>query len=309
MPADPRARARHGIDMSLRLTDLTSDSRWRHWLLGHGTVPLRSESRRRRSLTSAGNLRAAQPTWKLAVRHGIDMWVPRADRNRIDGARTGFRLSLLCFQEAAPRPPPKRRRNRHSFHIRWSRRPTARWARASHKRRENVGVNRLRRSGPVKTGAIRRAGRGARLPVPVARVKQPRRSRDQPVGQPDPGPLPLARPGPPARRARPRSSSRSSPHRLAVDLDRALLDQPGRLPVRRRQPGLDQQLRELARARGRRAVTSGIVLGRRVVLEHPVELGLGRLARARRRGRGRRPSARGAASPRSGAARRSRAAP
>jgi hypothetical protein len=39
-----RGPCRHGIDMSLRLTDLTSDSRWRHWLLAFTALFSRSGS-------------------------------------------------------------------------------------------------------------------------------------------------------------------------------------------------------------------------------------------------------------------------
>ena len=117
-----------------------------------------------------GQLCAApnRPLQPARVRHGIDMWVlPSIGTKSIttgNSARTGFRLSLLCFQETALRPPPKRRRITDTRpRNRWSEALRARRARASQKRYKNVGVNRLRSSGPVRTGAIRRAGRGARL--------------------------------------------------------------------------------------------------------------------------------------------------
>ena len=49
-----RGPCRHGIDMSLRLADLTSDSRWRHWLLAFTALFSRSGSPTSAPVTEAG---------------------------------------------------------------------------------------------------------------------------------------------------------------------------------------------------------------------------------------------------------------
>ena len=48
-----RGPCRHGIDMSLRLTDLTSDSLWRHWLLAFTALFSRSGSPTSAPMTEA----------------------------------------------------------------------------------------------------------------------------------------------------------------------------------------------------------------------------------------------------------------
>ena len=168
----------------------------------------RSESRLRRPPVPSGNCVPPRRVW-------CDTELTCGCRRRsrsANGARTGFRLSLLCFQETALRPPPKRRRITDTRpRNRWSEALRARRARASQKRYKNVGVNRLRSSGPVRAGAIRRAGRGTTLVRPPRRVKPPpargpARNGASPPGRPGRRSRRPTAPGP-----RPRAGRRSSP--------------------------------------------------------------------------------------------------
>ena len=100
------------------------------------------------------------------------------------------------------------------------------------------------------------------------------------------------------RRRRRRIASTTSPSSRTA----ALRDLAAPFLVRRHQPGLAQHRWPAAAGRRRTSATSRTCsgdVGRRLVgPEHPVELGFGRLAGARRRGTGRRRCGRAAASPR-----------
>jgi len=91
-----------------------------------------------------------------------------------DSYRTGFRLSLLCFQEAALRRPPEAVVSKgHASSLRWllagRRASPARWA-----ARSKAGNKRWCQPVPsfrAPERGSRRAGRGARLPIRGAGVK------------------------------------------------------------------------------------------------------------------------------------------
>ena len=119
---------------------------------------LRSESCRRRSLTSSGNFvppRTLHYSWFV---YDTELTCGRCRPVETgDSYRTGFRLSLLCFQEAALRRPHEAVVSKgHASSLRWllaGRRANAtHWVRPvgprARKRVTNVGVNRSRRSGP-----------------------------------------------------------------------------------------------------------------------------------------------------------------
>ena len=101
-----------------------------------------------------------------------------------------------------------------------------------------------------------------------------------------PGPTSACRPGPRAVPSGTGSVGGRRPRRRSCTAPS--LDRPARLAFDVARPGRDQRRPPSVGAR-RPASNSGMSVGRRVVLEHPVELGLGRRRRRRRRGRGRRP--------------------
>ena len=115
--------------------------------------PHRSESCRRRSLTSSGNFvppRTLHYSWFV---YDTELTCGRCRPVETgDSYRTGFRLSLLCFQEAALRRPHEAVVSKgHSSLLRGLTRPSkqigpSRAARS--KAGKDVGVNRSRRSGP-----------------------------------------------------------------------------------------------------------------------------------------------------------------
>ncbi len=177
----------------------------------------RSESCRRRSLNLRRQLSAA-PNNVRSSRHGIDMWSPCIRSRSDNGSRTGFRLSLLCFQEAAPRPPHEAAcRSDTRVHFRWltrsSRRRPDPWARAL-----ESGEKTLVSTGPVVPGPS-----NGRDPACGARGEttdsaRPMQTHVTKLRRPWSGPCPLTRRRCRLRRsaAAPIAASRSAPRARRV---------------------------------------------------------------------------------------------
>ena len=113
---------------------------------------LKSESCRQRSLTSSGNFvppRSISIAGRFRGRHGIDMWVLSSDRGRIPAPALALGFHCSVFK--------KRTFDRRQSGVEPDTHPRC-WSevlRAQKRARppssyENVGVNRLRSSGPVK---------------------------------------------------------------------------------------------------------------------------------------------------------------
>ena len=106
------------------------------------------------------------------------MWVGSTGRSRENVSRTGFRLSLLCFQEAAPRRPHKATcRSDTRSHFRWltrsSRRRPGPRTRALESGEKTLVSTGSVVPGPRGYGRVRRAGRGARLAIPHQQLQTP----------------------------------------------------------------------------------------------------------------------------------------
>ena len=126
-------------------------------------------------------------------------------------------------------------------------------ANAPREERENVGVNRSRRSGPAR-GAIRRAGRVTRLQRARDVKQRQLRHAVRQAGLDVSGPTSACRPARTCRRLAGGRRRRSSVDDLAVDLaPRPASIAPARLPLRRRQARRRPARPTALRARGRDA--------------------------------------------------------
>ena len=266
----------------------------------------RSESCRRRSLDLVGQL-VCRPTERVGDDTELTCGSLSTESTTGD-QRPHWLLAFTALFSRSDSPTAARSgvsKTTHVLTTAGQRRSRARRARGLAASGERTLVSTgSRRSGPARTGAIRRAGRGARLPsarrgesnsVPVScqriRAQLALPDLDHPAVELGLGELAVLA------------------GRLAVELDRALLDQPAPPPAPTARARPPTSSFDSVRGPAPADRHLGHVVGRGVGLEHPVELGLGRLAGARRRGRGRRPCGPAGAWPRSGAARRAPAAP